>query len=199
MFKVIEQERSDVLRKRMEKAGCVFQFVILQAEPDAVAKEVLHRQALQGLHGQVVREALEWHRTLLQKPEYATLAAPQMNWASDQAIACRVPADELQALSTSLYGSFCQPPYGTRFAGGETEAQALFQEWKELLGLVEADQPEVINWVANLQLDYEDDFDPTASWSSYFDDGLEWWGVWCLTIWNPKRRTFGALAASTTD
>ena len=61
MLKVIEQERSDVLRKRMDEAGCVFQFVILQAEPDAVAKEVLHRQALQGLHGQIVKAVSYTH------------------------------------------------------------------------------------------------------------------------------------------
>ncbi|WP_167659284.1 hypothetical protein [Pseudomonas fluorescens] len=33
----------------------------------------------------------------------------------------------------------------------------------------------------------------------YFDDGPEWWGVWCLSIWNPKRGTLAVLAASTTD
>ena len=38
-----------------------------------------------------------------------------------------------------------------------------------------------------------------CDWSNYFDDGLDWWGVWCLTIHNPQRQTLSALAASATD
>lgn len=199
MLKAVEQTHSEALRDRMDEAGCVFQFVVLQADADANADEALHRLALHGLHAQVIKEALEWHRALLENPQYANREEPQIDWASDQAVARRLPATELEELAKSLYGAFRQPPYGTRFAGGETEAQAIFQEWIGLLGLVEADQPEVFDWVANLQLDYEDDFNPKASWSSYFDHGVEWWGVWCLTIWNPRRRTMGALIASTTD
>jgi hypothetical protein len=38
-----------------------------------------------------------------------------------------------------------------------------------------------------------------SAWSPYFDDGKEWWGIWCLTVWNPRRRTLSAMMASQTD
>lgn len=196
MLKVIEQSRSEALRERMDEAGCVFQFVVLQAETDAVADEAVHRQALHGLYGQVMKEALEWHHALLQNPQYANREAPELDWASDRAVARVVPAGELEQLGKSLYGSFRQPPYGTQFAGGEAEAQVVFQEWLELLGLVEDEHAQVIDWVADLVPDHRN---APRSWSDYFDDGLEWWGVWCLTIWNPERHTCAALIASTTD
>lgn len=200
MLKIIEQDRSERLRERMDEAGCVFQFVVLQAETDTKADEAAHRLALHGLYEQVMKEALEWHQGLLKDPQYANREAPHVDWASDRAIAKPVPASELQALTTSLYAAFTQPPYGTQFNGGENEAQSLFEEWIALLGLSESEQPEVIDWVANLEPhNCKGQEDPEAVWSSYFDYGLEWWGVWCLTIWNPKRRTFGALIASTTD
>lgn len=196
MLKVIEQTRSEALRSHMDDAGCVFQFVLLQADSPAVADESLHRQALQGIYNQVMKEALERHRALLQNPQYANREQPELDWASEQAVARWVPGSELDELAKLLYASFRQPPYGTQFKGGETEAQAVFQEWIDLLGLVETEQPEVIDWVADLRPDFHN---PPSSWSSYFDQGLEWWGVWCLTIWNPRRHTFGALIASTTD
>ncbi|MOA62241.1 hypothetical protein D3C78_1875990 [compost metagenome] len=59
-----------------------------------------------------------------------------------------------------------------------------------------------MSWVDNFNLNWtaSDEYDPAREpWSDYFDDGLEWWGVWCLSIWNPKRRTLAVLAASTTD
>lgn len=196
MLKLIEQSRNAALRERMNEAGCVFQFVLLQADADDVANEALHRQALQGLHDQVMKEALEWHHALLKNPHYANREAPQLDWASERAVAHRVPTSELEALVKSLYGAFRQPPYGTQFEGGEAEAHALFREWVERLGLVENEQPEVIDWVADLDPDVDGAPSP---WSSYFDDGLQWWGVWCLTIWNPRHRTMGALIASSTD
>ena len=71
----------------------------------------------------------------------------------------------------------------------------------DVLGLDPEQQPQVINWVGNLELDCQaPDMGPhLLPWSDYFDEGLEWWGVWCLTVWNPVRRTLSVLAASATD
>ena len=35
--------------------------------------------------------------------------------------------------------------------------------------------------------------------ATIFNAGLEWWGIWCLTIHHPRRQTVAALAASATD
>lgn len=198
-----EQERSDSLRERMDDAGCVFQFCVMQVAPGVTIDETVHRLALRGLHQQLTAEALDWHRKLIQNPQYADRPEPEIDWAQDKAIAQEVPTSELGALigigegqRPSLYRAFIEPPYGTRFNGGEEEALTVFREWIDLLGLVKADQPQVIDWVSDLTLNHENDVEP---WSHYFADGLEWWGVWCLTIWNPRSRTLSALIASTTD
>lgn len=196
MLKVIEQARSESLRARMDAAGCVFQFVALQTDSALEADETLRRQAQHHLHNRLLEHTLAWHSQLLKNPQNADLPEPEIDWATECAIARLVPTSELTALEASLYGAFRRPPYNTKFAGGEQEAMEVFQEWIELLGLIEADQPQVIDWVSNLAMDYENGKEP---WSHYFDEGLEWWGVWCLTIWNPRSRTLSALIASTTD
>lgn len=42
-------------------------------------------------------------------------------------------------------------------------------------------------------------FSWSTDWSNYFDDGKEWWGEFCWTIYNCKENTFIFIAASTTD
>lgn len=39
----------------------------------------------------------------------------------------------------------------------------------------------------------------TTDWSNYFDDGHEWWGAGCWTVYDRKRQRFAVMLASTTD
>ena len=48
-------------------------------------------------------------------------------------------------------------------------------------------------------LDYPEREPERSTWSAYFEDGKEWWGIWCFTVWNPRRGTLAAVMASTTD
>ncbi|MNG03267.1 hypothetical protein D3C84_863390 [compost metagenome] len=132
-----------------------------------------------------------------------------MGWDLRKAVAKPLNRDERARLmridkddqhTYALYAAFCDPPYGTRFS--DDTPQALFSEWLDLLGLEDGTDGVVLSWVDNFNLNWtaSDEYDPAREpWSDYFDDGLEWWGVWCLSIWNPKRRTLAVLAASTTD
>jgi len=39
----------------------------------------------------------------------------------------------------------------------------------------------------------------TTDWSDYFDDGREWWGTLCLTVYDKNARRFAVITASATD
>ena len=39
----------------------------------------------------------------------------------------------------------------------------------------------------------------TTDWSEYFDDGHEWWGVLCLTVYDKSLDRFVVIMASATD
>lgn len=211
MLKVIEEEKVESLLERMDDAGCVFNFLVLLAESCVKVDESIHREALVRLHEKLMKESWGWHNDLIKNSEYLNLADPAISWELDKAVATILDWDEIHNLvltedyvrgPLALYGSFREPPYGTKFKGGEPEAQELFHEWCQTLGLEEQDGVVVINWVKGFKkkwLDNNDAIPGREPWSDYFDCGLEWWGVWCLTIWNPKRRTLSALIASTTD
>ena len=42
-------------------------------------------------------------------------------------------------------------------------------------------------------------FEWSTDWSSYFDDGLEWWGARCVSIYDKECDRFVVIAASATD
>ncbi|TWC25023.1 hypothetical protein FBY06_13059 [Pseudomonas sp. SJZ085] len=211
MLKVIEQQASASLRQRMEEAGCAFEFIVLAPEADEMITVAHHRQAVDQLFLAIRQLWLERHRQMILDPRYADAAPPEMNWDLDKARAKPLDRREIGQLMRTdrevhnpppfaLYEAFCEPPYGTRF--GDGHLQALFREWLGLLGLEADVEVEVLNWVDHFNLDWlaSDKPDPARDpWSDYFDDGLEWWGVWCLSIWNPQRRTLSVLTASTTD
>ena len=120
----------------------------------------------------------------------------------------------------ALYQAFCNPPYGTSFldmeawrslspsirktfvrdatarhmSAEEAFAKQQFTDWCDQLGLIPADAPIVLDWVGDMDREPE-----RSMWSNYFDEGRDWWGIWCLSIWHPTRRTLAVLAASTTD
>jgi hypothetical protein len=211
MLSVVEQQASASLRQRMEQAGCAFDFLVLVPEASDGVDEALHRQAVDLLFQHIKAQWLARHRQLTQDPRYAEAAPPTMNWDLDRAMAKPLNRDEVARLmrtdkgahnqqSFALYDAFCEPPYGTRFS--DDTPQALFKEWLDLLGLEGGSDVRVLSWVDNFNFNWtaSDEHDPAREpWSDYFDDGLEWWGVWCLSIWNPKRGTLAVLAASTTD
>jgi len=210
-LKVFEETKRELLIERMDDAGCVFNFIVFELESEVIVDESVHRRALVGLHKQLMSEALDGHAQLIKNPEYAGNSAPEISWELEKAVLTLLSDEELKNLMLTedyvrgplaLYGHFREPPYGTKFKGGEREAQELFHEWRIAIGLEENSGVTAINWVKGINttwVDREDAIPGRESWSNYFDSGLEWWGIWCMTIWNPERRTISALIASTTD
>lgn len=80
--------------------------------------------------------------------------------------------------------AFSHPPYTLRLAGNE-----LTRAFRQVLQLL-LDAPigdasvKILRW--------------PADWSWYFDDGHEWWGSFCWTLWRPPERIVG-ITASFTD
>ena len=98
-----------------------------------------------------------------------------------------------------LYRAFNEPPYGL---GSLPEADrcALWADFCEQTGLLPEAGISVRDWVRHNSYNHNGRAQYSRHpLSNYFDAGLEWWGIWCLTIHHPRRQTVAALAASATD
>ncbi|MBQ7171533.1 MAG: hypothetical protein IJR89_04570 [Clostridia bacterium] len=75
--------------------------------------------------------------------------------------------------------AFLSPPHGNAYTGADFERvnDALFPNGREDL--------EVYEW--------------TTDWSEYFDEGHEWWGALCLTVYDKSLDRFAVILASATD
>ena len=92
-----------------------------------------------------------------------------------------------EALFTSNYPktglnyrrAFLYPPHGNSYTGKDFVRinAALFPEGTDRL--------EVYEW--------------TTDWSDYFDEGHEWWGALCLTVYDKRLDRFVVILASATD
>lgn len=86
---------------------------------------------------------------------------------------------EMQGKKLNYRRAFMRPPHFTGFTGKDFDRAnaALFPNGTEGL--------EVYEW--------------TTDWSDYFDDGREWWGTLCLTVYDPTLDRFVVIMASATD
>ena len=87
------------------------------------------------------------------------------------------PACKAEALN--YRGAFLHPPHGT----GYTDAD--FDRVNAALFPNGTDKLEVYEW--------------TTDWSDFFDDGHEWWGALCLTVYDRSTGRFVVILASATD
>ena len=76
-------------------------------------------------------------------------------------------------------GAFLYPPHGVRYTDADFDRlnAALFPRGTDGL--------EVYRW--------------TTDWSNYFDDGHEWWGTLCLTVYDKRMGRYAVILASATD
>ena len=98
-----------------------------------------------------------------------------------------------------LYRAFNEPPYGLGSLP-EADRRALWADFCEQTGLLPEAGISVRDWVRHNSYNHNGRAQYSRHpLSNYFDAGLEWWGIWCLTIHHPRRQTIAALAASATD
>ena len=84
-----------------------------------------------------------------------------------------------KAKELNYRGAFLHPPHGTGYTDADFDRvnAALFPNGTDGL--------EVYKW--------------TTDWSEYFDDGHEWWGALCLTVYDKTLERFVVILASATD
>jgi hypothetical protein len=188
------------LREELAAAGCVFDFAVYTLENGIEPSPAVHRYALELLFADIREQWLSNHQEIIKKhPGVRASSFFQLEYDCSAAIAEVLPAKQVQnlfvqaadAAGPCLFSRFSDPPYGFR---KDADAKGLLDQWCQILGLIPGHFPEVIDWVGDPELE------PSRSeWSNYFEAGKEWWGIWCLTVWNPVTRTLSVLAASATD
>ena len=87
-------------------------------------------------------------------------------------------AEEIPGRLT-YHRAFLKPPYGCNY----TEAD--FDKVNATLFPRGTDALEIYEW--------------STDWSAYFDDGHEWWGTLCLSIYDRRLKRFVIILASSTD
>ncbi|MHC8334161.1 hypothetical protein [Pseudomonas sp. LB3P25] len=206
-LKVVNQEKIESLRDRMDAAGCIFEFVVVVPYRDVDIDEAVHRRALSELYQQIMAGQREWHRRLVQTLPDADYPEPNMTWDLEKATATLLTQTQVRSLtltegfepgSLRLYDHFRESQNLSTLDEAKGCAKDLFRDWLEVLGLEERDDVVVFNWIkANRAGSPPEDFPPGCEpWSEYFSLGEEWRSGWCLTIWNPRHRLLSAIAAS---
>ena len=122
------------------------------------------------------RLALEWAARQLLAGEWAyDLRGAKCRKLSGKALFAPVNSDQW----LNYRKAFLCPPWGTSYTDRDFDRvnAALFPGGVEGL--------EVYRW--------------TTDWSEYFDDGHEWWGTLCLTVYDGTLDRFVVILASATD
>jgi hypothetical protein len=178
-FEVVSNDAIVNLRSVMTNAGCVFDFCTYKLIPYGYAEE-LHKEALAIFFKEIDEQSdLKSATGIALSKRQIESNFSTVNWRNGEA---------------PLFAAFIDPPYSTKWRIDENEGLMYFKKLLFYLGWENSEDLQILDWVGN------PDINPGKSgWSNYFDDGKEWWGILCLTIWNPKRRTIGVLAASATD
>ena len=124
----------------------------------------------------------ESHRRAL-KTAYGRLCG---NWEGDpaQAVGTSVAADTLfssayQDGTLNYRRAFLYPPHENGYTGKD------FVRVNAALFPKGTDELAVYAW--------------TTDWSAYFDEGHEWWGALCLTVYDERMDRFVVILASATD
>jgi hypothetical protein len=84
--------------------------------------------------------------------------------------------------------AFADPPYGLYAKQSFCEVQAVFDDIRHFI-LPPGHASEISDWSS----------ERLAEVSDYFEDGLEWWGVFLFSIYIPSLQRLTIIAGSTTD
>jgi len=91
---------------------------------------------------------------------------------------CGLP-DPVKGEQIPYWYAFWETPHGSGYGPDD------FQKVNSVLFPEGADVLEVYEW--------------TTDWSNYFEDGHEWWGTACWSVYDKKMNRYAVILASTTD
>ena len=188
--------RQAALCAKLNRAGVVFRFGVWQA-PAHSDPEADHAAALAALFAQILQAEHDAQAERIAQYHAERLAAARNDTerAKIRRAAAQNPLPPLSfhpqaARSAPLDTRFIQP----------AARRALWADFCEQTGLLPEANISVRDWVRHNSYNHNGRAQYSRHpLSNYFDAGLEWWGIWCLTIHHPRRQTVAALAASATD
>lgn len=188
--------RQAALCAKLNRAGVVFRFGVWQA-PVHSDPEAAHAAALAALFAQILQADHDAQAERIAQYHAERLAAARNDTerAKIRRAAAQNPLPPLSfhpqaARSAPLDTRFIQP----------AARRALWADFCEQTGLLPEANISVRDWVRHNSYNHNGRAQYSRHpLSNYFDAGLEWWGIWCLTIHHPRRQTIAALAASATD
>lgn len=205
----------DALRATLQRVGVVFEFIVCRVAGEAPAVgEAHHREVLRRLGEETMaRVERHWREAMEKNPScsrpasmrngsstwraHARRGSTRRRWSRPTAIhrtiASRTRATSTGGLVQWLCRAFGDPPYPLTVVD-EAERASLFPRFCEAIGLLPDERLVLLDWVGDPEREPE-----RSLWSAYFEDGKEWWGIWCFTVWNPRCGTLAAVMASTTD
>lgn len=203
------------LRETLQRVGSGFEFAVHGVAADvADVGEAHHRAALRLLCDDIAAFAERYRQEAIARdPSLAAKLTASLAFDVDAARATSLDASAVIAAESfaplhrvaytrdlaevSWFEWFCQafgdPPY-TLHVADEAERAELFPRFCRCTGLLPDEEIAVLDWVGDPEREPE-----RSTWSDYFDAGKEWWGIWCFTVWNPRRRTLAVAIASQTD
>ena len=195
------------LRKRLDDLGSVFEFVTIALDRDVSPDEGTHRCALAELYEQIMLSQREWHRKVIRRLPVASYPEPTMRWSLDDALGVALGRLQIANLlrtdiddigCPTLCGDFIRSLYFPDLVDRAGLGQALFAEWIDTLGLVDQSDIVVLSWVdkpTQSLMGRSGECAGATEWTEFFC-AYRWpERAWCLTVWNPSRRTISALAA----
>lgn len=200
-------DRTARLRNRLDEFGNVFEFVTSVLDQSISMDAPGHKRALLELYQQIMSSQREWHSKVVRELPAADYPEPSIYWnlgdavgevLNRQQITNLLRTSDDDTLRPTLYGDFVRPlclPMGANRAG---QAQALFGEWIDAIGLADQDDIQVLNWVNQSLMKAQQGNAGTLLWTDFFGPDPLFSHAWCLTVWNPLRRTISALAACST-
>ena len=90
-----------------------------------------------------------------------------------------LPSKNYNGKNKPYWYLFLKPPHGSTYDIDD------FNYINNILFPKGYDNLEIYNW--------------STDWSNYFDDGLEWWGAMCVSIYDKSLNRFVVIGASATD
>lgn len=206
----------DALRAMLQRVGVVFEFSVCRvAAATPAVDEAHHRAVLRRLCEEIMARAERHWREAMEENPSLQPASFDAQRAFDVASARATRLDAAAVVAADSYPpnhriaptreldevdwfewlcqAFGDPPYPLTVAG-EAERAALFPRFCEAIGLLPDEGLVLLDWVGDPERE-----PGRSTWSAYFEDGKEWWGIWCFTVWNPRRGTLAAVMASATD
>ena len=169
----IRELTEDVFYKEYKKyAECVLDYCIINSDLNYNGEE-LHKKV-------VIFAMLKWAKKL--KDEYdidITLNSENMKASRLDAKSFFEISAEGKEKNKQYWYLFLNPPYGCNYKIKD------FEYINSILFPKGYDNLEIFEW--------------STDWSNYFDEGLEWWGARCTSIYDKNMNRFVVIGASATD